>query len=280
MIAFQSSRELDPTGVCDPATWEALVEAGRTLGDRLLYLTSPMLRGDDVADLQLRLGALGFDAGKVDGIFGSMTELAIEGFQQQIGLVADRVVGPDTVAALGRLQPRGGTNTVAGVRERVALASRADAGEPLTISLVHRGDGDPLVGPLALDLVAAGRPVHVLIDDDWSRLAEGSNAYDSGVCLALTLDEESACDLTHFEVTGFTSFGGRRLAHLIAEELPPVPSGWSAAEIRGSRSPILRETRAPTVHLRIGPSSVALAHRSLIVAALHRALRRWEESPD
>lgn len=277
-MAFQRSRELDPTGICDATTWEALVEAGLTLGDRLLYLTSPMLRGDDVADLQLRLGALGFDAGKVDGIFGGTTEKAIEGFQQQIGLVADRVVGPDTVAALARLQPRGGSTTVAGVRERVELSHRGDDGEPLTIALVHRGDADPLVGPLALDLAATGRTVHVLIDGSWSRLADGSNLNDAGLCLAITLEAENTCELAHFEVAGFTSFGGRRLAQLIAEELPVVPTGWSAAEIKGSRSPILRETRAPTVHLRIGSPSAALAHRSLVVAALHRALRRWEHT--
>ncbi len=277
-MAFQRSRELDPTGICDAVTWETLVEAGLTLGDRLLYLTSPMLRGDDVAELQLRLGALGFDAGKVDGIFGATTERAVEGFQQQIGLVADRVVGPDTVAALGRLQPRGGTTTVAGVRERVELANRGADGEPLTIALVHRGEADVLVGPLALDLASAGLTVHVTVDDSWSRLADGSNGNNAGLCLAITLHDESTCELTHFEVEGFTSFGGRQLARLIAEELPVVPGGWSAAEIKGSRSPILRETRAPTVHLRIGSLSAALSHRSLVVAALHRALRRWEHT--
>ena len=70
---FQASRGLEPAGVCDRDTWLALVEAGYSVGDRLLYLTSPMLRGDDVAELQLRLGALGFDAGRVDGIFGPVS---------------------------------------------------------------------------------------------------------------------------------------------------------------------------------------------------------------
>lgn len=237
-----------------------------------------MLRGDDVADLQLRLGALGFDAGKVDGIFGVTTEHAVEAFQQQIGLVADRVVGPDTVAALGRLQPRGGTTTVAGVRERVAIAGRTPQSQPLTIALVHRGDAGALLEPLMVDLEAAGYSVHIDVDDDWSQLAETANAQDAGLCLAVTVHEESTCDLAHFEVPGFTSFGGRQLAHLIADELPVVPSGWSAAEIRGSRAQILRETRAPTVHLQIGSSGAALTHRSLIVAALHRAVRRWDQA--
>ena len=38
-------------------TWAALVESGFRLGDRLLYRRRPMLRGDDVAELQRRLNA-------------------------------------------------------------------------------------------------------------------------------------------------------------------------------------------------------------------------------
>ena len=71
MRPFQEHRGLRSDGVCGPQTWSALVEAGRVLGDRLLYYRNPMLRGDDVATLQRQLGALGFDAGRVDGIFGS-----------------------------------------------------------------------------------------------------------------------------------------------------------------------------------------------------------------
>ena len=36
----------------------------------MLYLRRPMLRGDDVAELQRQLNALGFDAGREDGILG------------------------------------------------------------------------------------------------------------------------------------------------------------------------------------------------------------------
>src|SRR5690606_15025741 len=55
--AFQRNRGLEPTGCCDAQTWQVLVEAGYRLGDRHLYLQAPMLRGDDVAELQLRLGS-------------------------------------------------------------------------------------------------------------------------------------------------------------------------------------------------------------------------------
>ena len=59
------------TGRCDELTWTALVEAGWTLGDRLLMITAPNLRGEDVAELQRILARLGFNCGRVDGIFGS-----------------------------------------------------------------------------------------------------------------------------------------------------------------------------------------------------------------
>ena len=103
VAAFQQAAGLDVDGGCDAATWSALVEAGYRLGDRLLYLRSPMIRGDDVADLQRRLGALGFDAGRVDGIFGPDTDRALGDFQRNSGLVSDGICGPDTVAALARL---------------------------------------------------------------------------------------------------------------------------------------------------------------------------------
>jgi N-acetylmuramoyl-L-alanine amidase len=82
--AFQHRRGLRIDGVCGPQTWSALVEAGCRLGDRFLYRRSPMLRGDDVAELQQRLSALGFDTGRVDGIFGDQTSIALGDFQRNV----------------------------------------------------------------------------------------------------------------------------------------------------------------------------------------------------
>ena len=67
---FQTSRGIPVDGIVGSETWRSLVEAGYRLGDRMVYHRVPMMRGDDVAELQARLNSLGFDTGKVDGIFG------------------------------------------------------------------------------------------------------------------------------------------------------------------------------------------------------------------
>ena len=52
--------------------------------------------------LALRLNLQGHEAGPVDGVFGSMTDLAVRAFQRAEGLNADGVVGAQT-----RLEIRG-----------------------------------------------------------------------------------------------------------------------------------------------------------------------------
>ena len=106
--AFQTGRGLRGDGRCDEQTWTALVEAAWKLGDRLLFLTSPNLRGDDVAELQSRLGRLGFDCGRVDGILGPLTARALEEFQTNCGTAADGVCGPDTVRTLAMMSSQTG----------------------------------------------------------------------------------------------------------------------------------------------------------------------------
>ena len=51
------------------------------LGDRTLKRTSPNMTGNDVKELQTALNALGYDCGKVDGIFGKNTEKGVRAFQ-------------------------------------------------------------------------------------------------------------------------------------------------------------------------------------------------------
>lgn len=61
-------------------------------------------RGAQVADLQRRLGALGFNPGPTDGIFGPRTKAAVQAYQRSVGLKADGIAGNLT---LGRLAQGG-----------------------------------------------------------------------------------------------------------------------------------------------------------------------------
>ena len=55
---------------------------------------------DRVRDLQLRLRRLGKRPGPIDGLFGPLTEGAVQRFQRVQGLADDGIVGPRTTRAL------------------------------------------------------------------------------------------------------------------------------------------------------------------------------------
>lgn len=68
---------------------------------RALFHRLPLLRGDDVLAVQLRLRALGYRAvGQPDGLFGHQTETAVRQFQQANAMKVDGIVGPRTWTAL------------------------------------------------------------------------------------------------------------------------------------------------------------------------------------
>jgi len=71
---------------------------------RLLFLTTPLMEGDDVKAVQKKLIAKGFDLGEsgADGLFGQATARAVIKFQEQASLQPiDGVVGNQTRIALG-----------------------------------------------------------------------------------------------------------------------------------------------------------------------------------
>ena len=276
LSAFQASRGLETTGECDPATWSAVVESEHSLGDRLVCLRSPMMRGEDIAELQLRLGTLGFDSGRVDGIFGPMTQAAVGEFQRNAGIIFDQVCGPDTVEALHRLAGRAGSASVTSVRERVELQRAGSELGELRVALGASSATDALVARLAARLAPHCATV-ALVDGDWSSQALAANDLGADVYLGVEHSGVDAVEALYFATSGFESVGGRSLAELIVREMPANPA-WGIVVVRGMRLPILRETRPPAVLLKLGPGH-ALDHGDLLISALHRALDRWCRSP-
>jgi len=102
--SFQQERGLHVTGELNASTERALEESRWKLGDRSLYLQNTQaMRGDDIAALQSRLTEMGFNCGRVDGIFGELTESAVKEFQKSVGAKVDGRCGPATIIALLRL---------------------------------------------------------------------------------------------------------------------------------------------------------------------------------
>ena len=115
---FQQGRSILADGIVGPHTWNELVEASWRLGDRVLYLKIPPMRGDDVMSLQTQLNALGFDAGRGDGIFGPNSARAVRAFQKEYGVTEDGIFGARSRDALAGLRiDRPGT--AAGLREEL-----------------------------------------------------------------------------------------------------------------------------------------------------------------
>lgn len=92
-----------------PAVFKAEIEkAAKELSknttwsvSRVLKLVSPMMRGDDVNELQIRLNDAGYSCGAADGIFGRKTEAAVKKYQKAKGQTVDGKAGKNTVTALG-----------------------------------------------------------------------------------------------------------------------------------------------------------------------------------
>ena len=144
---FQQRRGISVDGIGGPHTWSELVEASWRLGDRALYLRVPVIRGDDVLTLQSRLNALGFDAGREDGIFGRSTDAGVRAFQREYGVSEDGIFGPASQAALlGLRVDRPGT--ASRLREELR---RGEGGLTEALVMIDPGHGGDDPGEVGAD---------------------------------------------------------------------------------------------------------------------------------
>jgi len=242
---FQQERGLRVDGICGPETWGALIESGYLLGDRLLYLSGEMLRGDDVAELQRRLNALGFDAGREDGILGPETEIALREFQRNAGATADGVCGPATLAAIDRVSGLA-AGSVASVREREDLRRAPVRLDGLRVFLV----AEPAMGALALAVKRALGNLGGVIGldtsgSDPSVLTAEANRFRAGAFGALTNSGEPGVRCAYFASRSFRSEGGLGLASRLTESLRTIRDDVDDPVGRTYR--FLRETRMSAV---------------------------------
>jgi N-acetylmuramoyl-L-alanine amidase len=272
--AFQQRRHLLVDGVIGEDTWGELVEAGYSLGDRLLYLRYPYGRGDDVRALQASLNVLGFDVGREDGIFGQRTDRAVRQFQRNVGLPPDGIVGSTTIQAVTRLRPVGPGPGLSTVREAEALRTMSASlqGSRIAVDPGH-GPNDPgAAGPsglreadaaflLAEELVAElhrrGAAPFLLRnrDSDPPSTERASTANDLGaevlVSLHLNSHPEAAAEgaSTYFYGReGWSSPAGQRLAEVI-QELLVSRLGRKDGRAHPKSLLLLRETHMPAVQV-------------------------------
>jgi len=244
--AFQTDRGMRVDGICGRQTWYSLVEAGYALGDRLLYHRTPMLRGDDVVDLQHRLNALGFDAAREDGLFGPQTTRALLDFQRNVGVAGDGICGPATVAALDRLSRFSG-GSVAAVKEREGLRAAAWRLAGRRVYLAVEPGLDPLGERVAKGLIDAG--AEVMLDgggEDDSVVAGSANRYGADLFLGLRFGDMPGPSCDYFASKLSRSEAGYRVARSVLAEMCAVLE-HSPGEPAGRAYAALRETKMPAV---------------------------------
>lgn len=275
--SFQRARGLRVDGICGRETWAALVEAGWRLGDRLLYERTPMLRGDDVAEMQARLGGLGFLDDRVDGILGPLSRRALQDFQRNCGLTVDGICGPETIAELVRLDARTPTTVKAGVVERARLRSspRELAGRRVVVG--DLGGVGALAAATEKILQGAGATVMVTSHPDGSIQAQEANTLEADLYVGLQISEAARC--AYYETPAFVSEGGHRLATLLADGLADASALSQPVEVAGMRLPVLRATRMPAVVCELSPPRLVVERSPVLATVVRDTLGAWVVDP-
>jgi len=280
--SFQQSRGLTVTGIINDVTARALEESRWKLGDRSLYLQeSPLMRGDDVAALQSRLTEMGFDCGRVDGIYGELTAKAVKEFQKSAGIAVDGKCGPATVIGLIRLTKIVSGGTPSQLRESASQKNRGPALANKVIVL------DPSLGGKVQGNVANGVVESEIVYDIAQRVEGRLLALGASVFLTrgannnpsesdrITFSNQSEADLmislhidsdpnpeargvaTYFygsDAHGIHSIVGERFASLVQREI------CARTDLLNCRThamtwDLLRLTKAPAVRIDVGYAS-------------------------
>ncbi len=300
VLSFQQERGLLADGRVGANTWRELVEAGYTLGDRLLYLREPPFRGDDVLQLQVKLNLLGFNAGAERGVHDDDVERAVLDFQRNAGAPADGIVGESTIKKLEavRKAESGREGKKIPERDRGFVAARSLTGQSFTVDPGHGGSDTGWVSPgglvekdftlalglrLAELLRAEGCRVRLTRETD-ERVplyvrADAANAAGSAYFVSLHGNADASPAARggagyYFQRSHYYSEHGRRLAGYIGARMAAAGVPWLGGF--GRNYGVLRETRGIALMVEplflTCPDDVALARRPEHLEKLARAL--------
>jgi N-acetylmuramoyl-L-alanine amidase len=254
--------------VVDSTTWARLLEAGWHLGNRLLYLVKPYLRGDDVAELQVRLSQLGFDPGRVDGVFGPLLDRALKEFQRNCGLETSGTLTKRTLIELRRFSP---------VSDRTLVSEARD----------EAGFGQPQRGPIVVwgPSPMAKAVAQVLPDSDfdaardsWSveQVAAHANAVRALGVVSLSQQPDWIGIHLHYWAS-YKSYSrrGEQLASAVANAVSLADVALRI-EVTGMALPILRETQMTTLHVE--HAKMATDESEQLSKAISQAIRDFFHS--
>jgi N-acetylmuramoyl-L-alanine amidase len=209
------------------------------------------------------LNALGFDAGKEDGIFGPRTDRGVREFQRNVASRVDGIVGLDTVHAISRYRPPVDAASRAVVREGeaargpgLALAGSTVAIDPDRIDADQIDLALAIASELSEELRRLGaRPLLLRKGSELPPVDERIRRANAGNAAALIsiavgsgeqVERGSAC--FHYGTPRTHSPMGRRLAASIQDALVRrlgLPDGG----LHPRSIAILRETRMPAARV-------------------------------
>lgn len=104
--------------------------------------------GSQVRTLQTKLNNWGYNAGTVDGIFGSNTLAAVKRFQTKNGLTVDGIVGAKTAAALGMTLSSSSSSNSSYSSSDIYLLAKC---------IYAEARGEPYIGQVAIGAVVLNR---------------------------------------------------------------------------------------------------------------------------
>jgi len=297
--AFQQDRGLTVNGLVNEITARSLEEARFRLGDRVLvFNTTALMRGDDVANLQDRLIQMGFNCGKVDGVYEITTENAVKEFQKSVGILSDGRCGPATLISLMRLAKTVSGGAPSALRESInhSVRSPALANKVIVIDPSWGGEftGESANGvnesEIVFDLAQRleGRLIALGVNVILTRSANNSplekdrikvaNSVNADLVIALKVDsyknEKANGVATYFygrEDKGVRSVVGERFANLIQREIC-ARTDLLNCHTHGKSWDLLRLTVAPTVRIDLGYLSNPQDARRLSIAAFRNQL--------
>ena len=250
VAAFQDKRGLWSDGIVGPDTWRALVSAGYTLGSRILYHRVPMMRGDDVAELQRRLNSLGFDSGNVDGIFGPDTLRGLLEFQSNRGLAEDGLTGGEVVDELNLMSRATAKHGREVVRDHQWLENlpSSPAGQRIYVDAFCRDEDEASAtwapGVFLSTIIQAHGATVVLsraVDTTPTERVRALRANRLGIDVVISIcsARDGSPAVHYFASEMSSSRAGEALAGCIGDRLGLPQSGRAI--------PMLKNTRAPAV---------------------------------